>query len=80
MVRKIFRTGNSMVVSLPKELLDGLRLGKGAMVDVQLDQTRGVITITPVLAATEGMDVAFARQVEDFIDQYRPGLEALANA
>lgn len=80
MVRKIFRTGNSMVVSLPKELLDGLRLSEGAEVEVKLDQTRGVITVAPAPAATKGVDEAFARQVSEFIDQYRPALETLARA
>lgn len=80
MVRKIFRTGNSIVVSLPKEVLDGLRLTEGAEVDVHLDQTRGVITIAPVPSSVRGVDEDFARQVSDFIDQYRPALEALARA
>lgn len=82
MVRKIFRTGNSIVVSLPKDVLDPLRLAEGAEVDVQLDQDRGVITIAPVLSpvAVKGVDEDFARQVSEFIDQYRPALEALARA
>jgi putative addiction module antidote len=80
MVRKIFRTGNSIVVSLPKELLDSLHLSEGAEVDVSLDQTLGVITITPAPVAVKGVDEDFARQVSEFIDQYRPALEALARA
>jgi putative addiction module antidote len=79
MVRKIFKTGNSMVVSLPKEVLDSLRLGEGAEVEVELDQERGVITIAPV-ATAPGVDEDFARQVSEFIEQYRPALEALAKA
>ncbi len=80
MVRKIFRTGNSIVVSLPKDVLDPLRLVEGAEVDVQLDRERGVITIAPApsLVAAKGVDEDFARQVSEFIDQYRPALEALA--
>lgn len=81
MVRKIFKTGNSMVVSLPKEVLDSLRLGEGAEVDVELDQERGVITIAPAaVMAARGVDEEFARQVSAFIEQYRPALEALARA
>lgn len=80
MVRKIFKTGNSMVVSLPKEVLDSLHLGEGAEVDVAFDQTRGVITIVPVQVAVKGVDEDFARQVSAFIEQYRPALEALAKA
>ncbi|HRI57206.1 MAG: hypothetical protein IAE85_13295 [Anaerolinea sp.] len=80
MVRKIFKTGNSIVVSLPKELLDSLRLVEGAEVDVNLDKTRGVITIAPAPTVIKGVDEEFARQVSEFIDQYRPALEALARS
>ena len=80
MARRIFRTGNSMVISLPKEALDSLHLGEGAEVDVQLDQARGVITVSPTLATVKGVDEDFARQVSEFIDKYRPALEALARA
>lgn len=80
MVRKIFKTGNSIVVSLPKELLDSLRLVEGAEVDVNLDNTRGVITIAPAPTVIKGVDEEFARQVSEFIDQYRPALEALARS
>lgn len=80
MVRKIFKTGNSIVVSLPKELLDSLRLVEGAEVDVNLDKTRGVITIAPAPTVIKGVDEDFARQVSEFIDQYRPALEALARS
>ena len=82
MVRKIFKTGNSIVVSLPKDVLDRLRLAEGAEVDVQFDQERGVITIAPApaQAAVRGVDEDFARQVSEFIEQYRPTLEPLARA
>ena len=82
MVRKIFKTGNSIVVALPKDVLDPLRLAEGAEVDIQLDQALGVITIAPAPSriASRGVDEDFARQVSEFIDQYRPALEALARA
>ena len=35
MVRKIFKTGNSMVVSLPREMLDALHLSEGEEVSVE---------------------------------------------
>jgi len=78
MVRKIFKTGNSMVVSLPKDTLDFLGLTEGADVAVELDRERRQIIISPVETATRGVDEVFARQVAEFIEQYRPALEALA--
>lgn len=78
MVRKIFKTGNSMVVSLPRDSLDFLGLAEGAEVAVNLDQERRRIVITPVDTVLPGVDETFARQVAEFIEQYRPALEALA--
>lgn len=78
MVRKIFKTGNSTVVSLPKEMLDALHLTEGEEVSVELDAKHGRIVITPAALEADGIDAEFAKQVADFIDEYRPALEALA--
>lgn len=80
MLRKVFRTGNSMVVSLPRDMLEPIGLVEGAEVSVELDRENGQIVIRPVelpLAAA-GIDEQFARQVSEFIVEYRPALEALS--
>ena len=71
-------TGNSIVVSLPRDSLDFLGLAEGSEVSVELDRERRQVIITPVEAGLPGVDETFARQVSDFIEQYRPALEALA--
>lgn len=78
MLRKVFKTGNSIVVALPKEMLDALHLVEGGEVSVELDADRRQIVIAPSVQAVDGVDVEFARQLADFIDNYRPALEALA--
>jgi putative addiction module antidote len=78
MPRRIFKTGNSMVVSLPRETLDYLELKQGSEVSVELNRERGEIVIAPVGRDLPGVDEEFARQVADFIEEYRPALEALA--
>ncbi len=80
MLRKIFRTGNSTVVSLPKDVLEPLGVREGADVSVELDRENRQIVIRPVElpAAAAGIDEQFARQVGEFIAEYRPALEALA--
>jgi antitoxin component of MazEF toxin-antitoxin module len=79
MLRKVFKTGNSMVVSLPREMLELLGVVEGADVSVELDRKHGRIIIRPAASSlAAGIDEAFARQVSDFIAQYRPALEALA--
>jgi putative addiction module antidote len=79
MVRKIFRAGNSLVVSLSKETLEALGLEEGSEVSVTEDRKRRRIVITPRAAEVAGIDEEFAAQVTDFIERYRPALEALAD-
>ena len=79
MLRKIFKTGNSIVVSIPKDILEQLDLSEGEDVSVELDREQRQIVISPIdkpLAVS--VDEEFARQVNDFIAEYRPALEALA--
>jgi len=82
MLRKVFRTGNSVVVSLPKDALEILGIGVGANVSVDLDRENRQIVITPVKdpLVMVGVDKAYAQQVADFIEQYRPALEALSGS
>ena len=76
MQRKIFKTGNSLVVSLPREMLELLGLSDGSEALVGLED--GKIVIRPVCQAVPGVDEEFARQLAEFIDEYRPALESLA--
>ena len=49
---------------------------------VDLDREKRQILIAPAQdpLALAGVDEAFAKQVSEFIDEYRPALEALAKA
>ena len=79
MTRKIFKTGNSTVVSLPKDVLDALQIQDGSQVDVFLDEPNQQIIIRPTEELPiAGVDLDFARQVSEFISLYRPALEELA--
>jgi antitoxin component of MazEF toxin-antitoxin module len=78
MLRKIFKTGNSTVVSLPREMLESLGMTDGSEVSVELDPVTRQIVIRPLERAVPGVDEIFARQVAEFIAEYRPALEALA--
>ena len=80
MLRRVFKTGNSVVLSLPKEILDSLGVSSGENVSLELDlkQRRVIITPAEKLPVVAGVDEAFARQVSEFIEQYRPALEELA--
>lgn len=78
MTRKIFKTGNSLVVSLPKESVKLLGLQEGSVVSVAVDEEHGRIIIEPVVSALDDIDATFAQQLAEFIEEYRPALEALA--
>jgi antitoxin MazE len=78
MRRKVFRTGNSMVVSLPREAVDFLGLTEGSEVSVELDREQRQLVLAPVVEGSGGVDAEFARQVSAFIERYRPALEELA--
>jgi putative addiction module antidote len=78
MARKIFKSGNSLVVSLPRASLELLGLQEGSEVSVTVDQDSGRIIVQPAQVSLGEIDAAFARQLDEFIEQYRPALEALA--
>ena len=80
MIRRLFKTGNSIVLSLPKEVLDGLGIKDGESVKLEMDREQRRLIITPVEEpiAIAGVNEDFARQVDEFIQQYRPALEELA--
>ena len=78
MIRRLFKTGNSIVLSLPKEVLDGLGLKDGERVRLELDREQRRVIITPVERSIAGVNEEFARQVDELISQYRPALNELA--
>jgi putative addiction module antidote len=80
MLRKVFRTGNSVVVSLPREALDYLNIHEGTEIEIDLDRENRQVILKPVEIplAISGVDEKFVLQVAEFIEQYRPALEELA--
>lgn len=80
MLRKVFRTGNSVVISLPREALEYLDIHEGTEVEVDLDRENRRMILKPIETplTISSVDEKFALQVAEFIEQYRPALEALA--
>ena len=65
MQRQLFKTGNSIVLSLPKEMLDALGLKNGENVSIELDNQKKRLVLSAVkkpMAA--GVDEDFAKQVK----------------
>jgi antitoxin component of MazEF toxin-antitoxin module len=80
MLRKVFRTGNSLVVSLPREVLEYLGIHNGTEIEVDLDRKNHQVILKPVEIplVIPGVDEIFALQVAEFIERYRPAMEELA--
>lgn len=80
MLRKLFKTGNSVVVSLPKDIIEPLGVSEGMDVSIELDRENKQIIIRPAKQpVADNINEDFARQLAEFIEEYRPALEALAN-
>jgi antitoxin component of MazEF toxin-antitoxin module len=78
MVTKLQQTEQGVILLLPEDALKRLGLTAEAEVSITVNPEQGQIIITPATELLPGVDEEFARQVSDFIDQYRPALEALA--
>ena len=79
MQRKIFKSGNSLVVSLPKEAIEELQINEGTIVSVYYDRINKQLVIEPLETdrAAEGIDEEFSLQVSEFIEQYQSALDEL---
>jgi antitoxin component of MazEF toxin-antitoxin module len=78
MVSKIVKTEEGLAVLIPLETLEQLGLAPDGEVSVTLNQELSQIVITPASLSLPGVDETFAQQLSEFIEQYRPALEALA--
>jgi putative addiction module antidote len=76
-IRKIYKAGNSLVFSIPKEYLEALGLREGGNLAVYCDQATRSIVARPV-DVEQYIDPGFAARVEGFIDRYERALRALA--
>ena len=74
MQKKVFKKGGHLAITLPADLLESIGVQAGEKVIVELDRDNHRIIVRPV----EDPQETFARQVTEFIGEYRPALEALA--
>lgn len=78
MVSKLIRTKQGLVVLLPEDTLEILGLTPDSEVSVALRPDLQQIVISPATLPPLDVDEVFAQQLSEFIEQYRPALEALA--
>lgn len=79
MLAKIIKSGETLAISLPSEAIEALDIKAGIDVQVIFDETsRQLVVMFADQPFAAGIDKEFARQVSEFIAEYRPALEALA--
>lgn len=77
-VRKVFKAGNSLVVSLPIEMLKSLGLRDGAHVTVEINREKQELILKPVITKKNNMSLEFVRTVDKLFLDYEYVLRRLA--
>lgn len=77
MAQKVLKVGKSAAVTIPKEILEEMRLKAGDEVIVEFDKKKRSMTIRPD-EATSARQQKIAELTHNFIERYRKDLEELA--
>jgi antitoxin component of MazEF toxin-antitoxin module len=81
MVRKLFRTGNSLAVAIPGAAATALGVAEGDYVHVDHDAAAGALLLWPHAAHDRlAISSEYVRLVGDFLHDYGPALAALEAA
>lgn len=77
-VRKIFKAGNSCVVSLPADMLKALSLRDGSHVVIEINRESRELILKPVVVKKSNMSVDFVRMVDKLLLDYDYAMRRLA--
>lgn len=77
MIQKVIKVGNSIAVTMPKDFIKGAKIKAGD--EVVVESSLDTLSIRPKSKGVFGLTPEFVRSVDDFIEEYRPALEELAN-
>lgn len=81
MDRKLFRTGNSLTVTIPSTLASELELKAGDHVDIQVDREHEGLLLRPVkknpVTGDGPVSPEFVEWADAFVDRYRDALTKL---
>lgn len=77
-VRKVFKAGNSCVVSLPMEMLKSLGLRDGSHVSVEINREKSELILKPVVTKKNNMSLDFVRMVDKLFLDYEYVIRRLA--
>jgi antitoxin component of MazEF toxin-antitoxin module len=74
MTRKVIKTGSSLAVTLPKEIVDEFQLKAGDELDVSVHPQTGAIVIRPGVRYFDGGKVS--RRFDELVEQVRTRYDA----
>lgn len=78
LTQKLYRNGNSVAVTIPKEYLKELNLKAGA--EVVVSRKNDSLNISPAHKnLASDVDLKFAKMVDEFISEHKDVLLKLAN-
>lgn len=77
LTQKLYKSGNSIAVTVPKEYLEELNLKAGTQVEVKRRGQELVLTPKSKPMAV-GVDQKFAKMVDDFINEHEDVLRELS--
>lgn len=77
-VRKIFKAGNSCVVSLPANLLKSLGIREGSHVSIEVNRENRELILKPVVVKKNDMSMDFVRFVDKLLVDYDYTIRRLA--
>lgn len=77
MIQKLLTVGSSKAVTVPKNALKELGLEGASSVSVQIDTVNSRLIISAVSEKSSTNDETY-KWTKQFIEQYRPALEALS--
>ena len=80
LTQKLYKNGNSVAVTIPKQHLEDLKLKEGSKVFIYHDEVENTLTIAPTRKRTlsPGITPEFKDWLESFNKEYGPALKALA--
>lgn len=77
-VRKIFKAGNSCVVSLPANMLKTLGLRDGSHISIEINREQKALVLRPVVVKNSSMSLDFVRLVDKLLIDYEYAVRRLA--
>jgi antitoxin component of MazEF toxin-antitoxin module len=77
-VRKVFKTGNSLVISLPLTMLKALNLKDGSHVSLEVNREQRELIVKPVIVKSDQMSIDFVRIVNKLLIDCEPVLRRLS--